>query len=129
MRDQTSEIVSAGSLIAVLVIAGILANVIAIKRAAGAEVGIASVYSGLPSEGGRKASNGETINPRALTAAHRTLPFGTIATVTNRRNGRKIMVRITDRGPFKRGRIIDVMPAVNVALGSSGLCPVTVEVR
>ena len=61
-----------------------------------------------------------------LTAAHRTLPFGTKVTVTNKRNGRSVTVRINDRGPFVRGRIIDLTPAAAHALGFSDLAPVEV---
>ena len=82
-------------------------------RTARAETGIASVYA---YDGGKTAS-GERANPRALTAAHRTLPFGTRVKVTNKRNGRTVMVRINDRGPFMRGRIIDVTPAAAQQLG------------
>jgi rare lipoprotein A len=70
-----------------------------------AETGIASFYSG-----GRTAS-GETAGRTGLTAAHRTLPFGTIVVVTNVGNGKTVIVRITDRGPYGRGRIIDVSRA------------------
>ena len=84
---------------------------------------MASVYA---YEGGKTAS-GERANPQALTAAHRTLPFGTRVKVTNKRNGRTVVVRINDRGPFKRGRIIDVTPAAAQRLGFGGLAPVTVE--
>jgi rare lipoprotein A len=87
---------------------------------ASAESGIASVYG---HRGGRTAS-GERANPTALTAAHRTLPFGTPVTVINRRNGRTVTVRINDRGPFVRGRVIDLMPAAASALGFSGLTQV-----
>jgi rare lipoprotein A len=66
-------------------------------------------------------------NPAELTAAHRTLAFGTHARVTNRRNGRSVTVRINDRGPFVRGRVIDVTPAGALALGFSGLTPVELE--
>jgi rare lipoprotein A len=89
---------------------------------ASAQTGIASVYSG-----GRTAS-GERAAPSALTAAHRTLPFGTMVRVTNQSTGRSVVVRINDRGPFVRGRIIDVMPAAARALGFSGLTNVTVDV-
>jgi rare lipoprotein A len=82
--------------------------------------GIAAVYS---YRGGR-TSNGERSNPGALTAAHRSLPFGTKVRVTNRRNGRNVVVRINDRGPFTRGRIIDLTPAAATQLGFSGLAPV-----
>ena len=91
---------------------------------ANAQSGIASVYA---TKGGRTA-NGEHASPRALTAAHKTLPFGTRVRVTNRRNGRSITVRINDRGPFVRGRVIDLTPAGAHALGFSGLAPVTLQV-
>ena len=71
------------------------------------ETGMASVYA----YGGGKTASGERANPRALTAAHRTLPFGTTVKVTNKKNGRTVVVRINDRGPFIRGRIIDLTPA------------------
>jgi rare lipoprotein A len=61
------------------------------------------------------------------TAAHRSLPFGSRVRVTNRSNGRSVIVTINDRGPFVRSRIIDVTPAAAHALGMSGLAPVTVE--
>jgi rare lipoprotein A len=63
-----------------------------------------------------------------MTAAHRTLPFGTKVRVTHRRNGRSVVVRINDRGPFVRGRVIDVTPAAARSLGFSGLAPVNVAV-
>jgi len=129
MRDNTSDIVSAGSLIAMLMLAGILANVIAIKRAAGVEIGergIASVYgNGDGYEWGPTAS-GETMDPRKLTAAHRTLPMGTTVQVTNRANGRTVIVRINNRGPFVPGRIIDLTPAAAAEIGCHGLCSVAV---
>jgi rare lipoprotein A len=87
-----------------------------------AQTGIASIYSG-----GRTA-NGEFARAGGMTAAHKTLPFGTLVRVTNRRSGRSIVVRINDRGPFVRGRIIDLMPAAARAIGCSGLAPVSVEV-
>jgi len=82
--------------------------------------GIAAVYS---YRGGR-TSSGEPSDPRALTAAHRSLPFGTKVRVTNRRNSRSVVVRINDRGPFTRGRIIDLRPAAAGQLGFTGLAPV-----
>jgi len=83
--------------------------------------GIASVYS----YRGGKTSSGERSNPSALTAAHRSLPFGTKVRVTNHRNGRMVVVRINDRGPFTRGRVIDVTPAAARQLGFSGVTPVS----
>ena len=70
-----------------------------------AEDGIASFY------GSGQTASGETTSPRGLTAAHRTLPFGTMVLVTNAHNGRSVVVRIVDRGPFKHGRIIDISHA------------------
>jgi len=73
------------------------------------EVGIASWY-GKPFHG-RRTANGEVYNMHKLTAAHRTLPFGVKVRVTNLQNNRQIVVRINDRGPFKKGRIIDLSKA------------------
>jgi len=84
--------------------------------------GIASVYSG-----GRTA-NGEVAAAGGLTAAHRTLPFGTMVKVTHAGTGRSVVVRINDRGPFVRGRVIDLTPAGARALGMDGLAPVTLAV-
>ena len=92
---------------------------------ANAESGIASIYG---YKGGKTAS-GQRANPSGLTAAHRRLPFGTKVRVTNRRNGKSVVVRINDRGPFIRGRVIDLTPAGARALGFSGLAPVTLEVE
>ena len=75
-----------------------------------------------------KTANGEMFVPSKLTAAHRTLPFGTMVRVTNLRNGRTVIVRINDRGPFTKGRIIDVTPAAAAELKFSDLTPVTLEV-
>jgi rare lipoprotein A len=91
---------------------------------ASAQSGVASVYA---YAGGRTAS-GERVQPGALTAAHRTLPFGTMVRVTENRSGRSIVVRINDRGPFVRGRVIDLTPAGAHALGFSGLTQVTLDV-
>jgi rare lipoprotein A len=87
--------------------------------------GIASVYS---TESGNKTASGARLNPGALTAAHRSLPFGTKVRVTNSHNGRSVVVTINDRGPFVRGRIIDLTPAGAHALGFSGLTHVKLSV-
>ena len=88
-----------------------------------AQSGIASVYG---YSSGRTAS-GERASPSGLTAAHRTLPFGSHVRVTNKRNGKSVVVRINDRGPFVKGRVIDVTPAAARALGFSGLAPVSLR--
>jgi rare lipoprotein A len=92
--------------------------------AARAETGLASVYF----HTGGKTASGERAHTAGMTAARRTLPFGTLVEVTNRRNGKSVVVRINDRGPFIRGRVIDVTPAAAQALGFSGLAPVTLAV-
>jgi rare lipoprotein A len=102
----------------------LIACVAGVPLTALAQSGIASVYA---YDGGRTAS-GERASPGALTAAHRTLPFGTMVRVTNRSSGRSVVVRINDRGPFVRGRIIDLTPAAARALGFSGLANVEVDV-
>jgi rare lipoprotein A len=88
-----------------------------------AENGVASIYS---YHSGKTAS-GERSNPRGLTAAHRTLPFGTMVKVVNKRNGHTVVVRINDRGPFKRGRVIDLTPAAAQRLGVDGLAVVSLS--
>lgn len=78
----------------------------------------------------QKTANGETFDKTAMTAAHRTLPFGTKVRVINIANGQSVIVRINDRGPFKPGRVIDVSDAAAGALGfrARGLTSVRVEV-
>lgn len=90
----------------------------------GMEQGIASFY--WQPQG---VACGGRFNPEAMTAAHKTLPCGTKVTVTNKRNGKRVTVTINDRGPFIKGRIIDLSRAAARQIGmvSSGLAPVTVE--
>lgn len=88
-----------------------------------------ATYYGREQQGGPTAS-GERFDRNKLTAAHRTLPLGTWVRVTNTRNGRSVNVRINDRGPYGKGRIIDVSEAAARQLGmlDAGVVPVTVEV-
>ena len=90
--------------------------------------GMASWYG--PGFHGRTSASGEAFNQYAMTAAHRTLPFGTQVRVTNLNNGRQVVVRINDRGPYSHGRIIDLSAAAAGAIGlrSAGVGPVQVEV-
>jgi rare lipoprotein A len=99
-------------------------SVIAMPIAASAQSGIASVYAYSNS----RTASGERMTPGALTAAHRTLPFGTMVRVTDSHSGRSVVVRINDRGPFVAGRVIDLTPAAASALGFSGLASVTLDV-
>ena len=107
----------------------------AIARAAKARAARAKRESGWCSYYGRefyhrRTASGERLDPDELTAAHRTLPFGTRVRVTNLENGRRVVVRINDRGPFKKGRVLDVTPAVARRLGfaQAGLAHVRLDV-
>ena len=86
--------------------------------------GLASWYG--PGFQGRRTANGEKFNTHALTAAHKTLPFGTRVRVVNRQNGRSVVVRINDRGPHVRGRVIDLSRAAARAIGLSGAAKVAI---
>lgn len=90
--------------------------------------GMASWYG--PGFHGRLTANGERYNQNGLTAAHKTLPFGTQVRVTNLRNGRSVIVRINDRGPFVGGRVIDLSKGAASVIGlvSSGVAPVQLEI-
>ncbi|PLZ89666.1 hypothetical protein CEN44_12545 [Fischerella muscicola CCMEE 5323] len=90
--------------------------------------GIASYYG--HDFSGNKTATGERFNPNGMTAAHRSLPFGTRVRVTNTRNGRSVVVRINDRGPYIRGRVIDLSLGAARILGmmGSGIAPVRIEV-
>lgn len=90
--------------------------------------GLASWYG--PGFHGAQTASGEYFNQNDMTAAHRTLPFGTKVRVTNVNNGRSVVVRINDRGPFSGGRVIDLSAAAAQAIGmiSSGVAPVQIEV-
>jgi rare lipoprotein A len=93
---------------------------------ASALAGLASVYSYKKRS---RSASGELINFKSLVAAHRTLRFGTKVRVTNRRNGKSVIVRIIDRGPFIRGRVIDLSPAAAHEIGMGwGVAPVTLAV-
>ncbi|OLD62145.1 MAG: hypothetical protein AUI53_02745 [Acidobacteria bacterium 13_1_40CM_2_60_7] len=90
-------------------------------------VGNASWYG--PGFQGRKTANGERYDTEALTAAHPTLPFGSIVRIVNRRTGAFEVVRINDRGPYQEGREIDVSHRVarKIGLVKSGVCQVRLE--
>ena len=76
-----------------------------------------------------KTASGEYFNPKELTAAHKTLPFGTKVTVTNLTNNQTVVVTINDRGPFLKGRIIDLSKAAARAIGISGVQKVSLAVE
>ncbi len=86
--------------------------------------GRASWYG--PGFHGRRTASGETFNTNDLTAAHRTLPFGTKVRVVNKKTGKSVVVRINDRGPYAHGRVIDLSKASAQAIGISGVGSVDV---
>lgn len=86
------------------------------ESAIAAQTGKASYY-----RHGKRTANGERFNPHDYTAAHRTLPFGTRVLVTNLKNGKSVIVRITDRGPHIKGRIIDLSLGAAEVVGLTGL--------
>ncbi|MGP9824215.1 septal ring lytic transglycosylase RlpA family protein [Ectopseudomonas khazarica] len=93
----------------------------------GSETGKASYYG--QAHHGKRTASGERFDQHALTAAHRTLPFGTRVRVTNLNNERSVVVRINDRGPFVRGRIIDLSRAAAERLDMlrAGVVPVRLQ--
>ncbi|PBB22852.1 septal ring lytic transglycosylase RlpA family lipoprotein [Mesorhizobium sp. WSM4312] len=104
------------ALVAVTIAAGLMVGASATSATAAAgQCGRASWYA-LHS----RTASGERMNPSALTAAHRTLPFGTKLRVTNQNNGRSVIVRINDRGPFIRGRVLDLSKGAAGQLGFIG---------
>lgn len=110
-------------LVAVLLQVALLGSANAANRKPD-ECGLASVYSSVSEE----TASGEDTLAENFTAAHRTLPFGTLVHVDNQKNGRYAVVRITDRGPFVTGRIIDLSQVAARQLGISGLTPVCLNV-
>ena len=102
---------------------GTALSLVAATLPASAQSGGASWYGS-----GHRTASGERFNPNGMTAAHRSLPFGTRVRVENRRTGRSVVVRINDRGPFVRGRIIDLSRGSARALGMGGTTYVSLHV-
>lgn len=88
------------------------------------ECGLASVYSSVSEE----TASGEDTLAENYTAAHRTLPFGSLVRVNDQKTGRSTVVRITDRGPFVEGRVVDVSQVAARELGISGLAQVCLDI-
>lgn len=97
------------------------------REVSGIETGMASFYS--EKYNGRKTANGEIYRSSKLTAAHKTLPFGTKVKVTNLSNGKSVKVRINDRGPFIPGRIIDLTRAAARKIDMENAGVVKVKIR
>ena len=108
---------------AVLVLRCVSASNATVQASENLQSGMASYGPGFQ---GRRTANGERFNTHELTAAHRSLPFGTRVRVTNKTNGRSVVVRINDRGPYAGGRVIDLSNASAQAIGVSGVAKVSV---
>ena len=104
-----------------------LTLLISFTALAQSQSGKASFYS--KSFSGRKTASGERLHHDSLTCAHRTYPFGTMLQVTNPANGKQVIVKVTDRGPYVKGRIIDlsVRAAQELGIIAQGIAPVIVE--
>jgi rare lipoprotein A len=100
-----------------------IAVIVFVSAPARAECGVASVYWQ-----GARTANGERFNPDGVSAAHKTLPFGSRVVVRNQRTGKSILVRINDRGPFVAGRIIDLSRGAARQFGMAGLAQVCIDV-
>jgi rare lipoprotein A len=135
LRNQNTthrRIVKAATLTAALacVLASGISPSLARPHPARAKADVGSALSGVASVyHDRMTASGEHMNPNAMTAAHKTLPLGSIVTVRNHRNGRSLSVRINDRGPYIRGRVIDLSPGAARVLGVDGLAPVSLSVN
>ena len=119
MTRNCIKLAATAALCAVLSVMG------AVTSEAAVQVGWASYY-----KHGARTASGERFNAHSYTAAHKTLPFGTRVKVTNARTGKSVIVRINDRGPFVRGRIIDLSygAASAVGLTASGVAKVSLEI-
>lgn len=126
-RKQTQKTAIAEGVITPIA-EGINLSTAGVKNLRKAAQGIASWYG--PGFHGRRTASGERFNQNALTAAHRSLPFGTQVKVTNLNNGRSVVVRINDRGPFSRGRIVDLSAGAARVIGlkGTGTAPVRIQI-
>lgn len=114
-------------LIIALAFAGLVGNA---KQDTKHELKGKATYYGTNYKTTRLTANGEVFDKNAYTAAHKTLPFGTIVKVTNLKNNKTVTVKITDRGPFAEGRIIDLTPiaARDIEMLKHGVVPVEMEI-
>lgn len=109
-------------LVAAVVMSGFVSITSGNTYASSNQCGVASWYAA-----GSRTASGERMNANAMTAAHRSLPFGTMVKVIDQKTGRSIKVRINDRGPFVRGRIIDLTKAAASRLGMKGIGKVCIQ--
>jgi rare lipoprotein A len=124
LMPRTSEILVGASKMLLWALLALLAS----PATAAVQEGVASWYG--PGFHGRRAASGERFDQTAMTAAHRRLPFGTEVKVTNLTNGKSTVVRINDRGPYVKGRILDLSRAAAAELGMEhrGIARVSLEI-
>ncbi|MFN7985638.1 MAG: septal ring lytic transglycosylase RlpA family protein [Vicinamibacterales bacterium] len=103
-------------------------SAVSAQRVGETETGVAAVYADTLS--GHRTANGERYDRTKLTAAHKTLPFGTTIKVTNTQNNKSVLLRINDRGPFQASRMLDLSAAAATQLGINrrGMREVTLEI-
>lgn len=99
----------------IVVVAALVTGLLSFTGSAMAQCGTASWYG--PGFHGKKTASGTRFNQNAMTAAHKSLPFGTVVTVKDQRTGKSVQVTINDRGPYAKGRIIDLSKAAATKLG------------
>ena len=119
-----SVMVTRSAVLVIAVLQGLVLGPVLAAEPKPEECGLASVYSSASEE----TASGEDTSSELFTAAHRTLPFGTLVNVKNQENGRSSVVRVTDRGPFVAGRIIDVSQIAARELRFTGLAKVCLSI-
>lgn len=102
-----------------------LSLILLVSTMAASNAQLASWYGGF--HHGKRTASGEIYNMHALTAAHKTLPFGSKIEVTNLENNKSVVLKVNDRGPFIAGRVVDISKKANQIIGCD-LCRVTVKV-
>src|SRR3954452_12124765 len=124
IKERPESMTNPSSLLAITgVVLGCALGSVSAADAKPLQSGAASWYG--PGFHGKRTANGERFNTHALTAAHKTLPFGTQVRVTNEHTGSSVVVRINDRGPYAHGRVIDLSNAAAEAVGIAGVGKVT----
>lgn len=104
----------------------VILSVLVVLASSGASAEVASIYGGRDGLCGSRTASGERYDCGAMTAAHRSLPFNTWVRVTHA--GRSVVVRVNDRGPWIKGRSIDLSVAAGKRIGCDGVCEVQIEV-
>jgi rare lipoprotein A len=128
-RPGAQRLAALAGLIAIVAAPAADARKHPVDRSGKTQTGVASYYGAGDGQAGDKTASGKTMKPSHMTAASPSLPLGTKAKVVNRENGKSANVTITDRGPYAKGRVIDVSPKAAKKLGmkDDGVAPVKVK--